>query len=111
MASVALAFVITHLAPAGSALALGLLVAAAILLDMGVSANLVLGQRSIYALGAELRSRLNGLYMATFFVGGAIGSALGGWAYAHWGWGVTSLIGLALPLTALAYFATDSHRD
>lgn len=111
MASVALAFVITHLAPAGSTLALGLLVAAAILLDMGVSANLVLGQRSIYALGAELRSRLNGLYMATFFVGGAIGSALGGWAYAHWGWGVTSLIGMALPLAALAYFATDSHRD
>jgi hypothetical protein len=42
----------------------------------------VLGQRAIFSLGAEYRSRLNGLYMATFFVGGAIGSALGGWAYA-----------------------------
>lgn len=109
MASVALAFVITHLAPAGSTWALGLLVAAAILLDMGVSANLVLGQRAIYALGPELRSRLNGLYMATFFAGGALGSALGGWAYAHWGWGVTSLIGMALPVMALAYFSTESR--
>jgi predicted MFS family arabinose efflux permease len=107
MGSVALAFVITHLAPLGSKASLGLLVAAAVLLDMGVSANLVLGQRAIYALGAELRSRLNGLYMATFFAGGAIGSALGGWSYAHWGWGVTSLIGMALPLMALAYFRTE----
>ncbi|RZL05984.1 MAG: MFS transporter [Rubrivivax sp.] len=103
----ALAFAITHLAPSGSLPALGLLVAAAILLDMGVSANLVLGQRAIYALGADLRSRLNGLYMATFFAGGAIGSALGGWSYAHWGWGVTSLIGMALPLVALLYFRTE----
>lgn len=38
-----------------------------------MTANLALGQRAIFQLGAEFRSRLNGLYMATFFVGGAIG--------------------------------------
>ncbi|GJM74538.1 hypothetical protein HMSSN036_67540 [Paenibacillus macerans] len=51
----------------GSILSIVILVAAAILLDMGVSANMVLGQRAIFALGAEVRSRLNGLYMAIFF--------------------------------------------
>ncbi|XVK84836.1 MFS transporter [Bacillus stercoris] len=50
------------------------LVAAAILLDMGVSANLVLSQRAIFSLAPEIRSRLNGLFMAIFFLGGAIGS-------------------------------------
>ena len=107
MLAVAAAFLMTHIGPAGSNLALALLVAAAILLDFGVSANLVLGQRAIFALGAEYRSRFNGLYMATFFVGGAIGSALGGWAYAQGGWALASWIGFALPIAALLYFATE----
>ncbi len=47
-----------------------------------MAANLVLGQRAIFALGADMRSRLNGLYFALFFAGGALGSALGGWVYA-----------------------------
>ncbi|WP_157020270.1 MFS transporter [Mesorhizobium xinjiangense] len=107
MLAVAGAFLITHLAPTGSKLALGILTAAAIVLDFGVAANLTLGQRAIFALGAEFRSRLNGLYMATFFAGGAIGSALGGWAYAQGGWTLTSWIGFALPMAALVYFATE----
>lgn len=48
------------------------------LLDFGVTASGVLGQRAIYGLGAGVRSRLNGLYMAAYFAGGAAGSALGG---------------------------------
>lgn len=110
MAAVLIAFVMTHLAPTGSHLALGLLGAAAVLLDFGVSANVVLGQRAIYSLGAELRGRLNGLYMATFFIGGAIGSALGGWAYAHGGWLLTSAIGICFPVAGLLYFATEKRR-
>lgn len=91
----------------GSTLALISLVVAAILLDMGVSANLVLGQRAIFSLEAEFRSRLNGLYMAIFFIGGAIGSATGGWAYAMGGWQAALLIGIALPVIAMVYYATE----
>lgn len=107
MLCVAVAFPMTHLAPEGSGLALGLLVAAAIVLDFGVAANVTLGQRLLYALGSAYRARINGLYMATFFAGGAAGSALGGWAYARGGWTLTSMVGLAMPLAALAYFATE----
>lgn len=39
---------------------------------MGVSANLVLSQRLIFSLSPEIRSRLNGLFMAIFFLGGAV---------------------------------------
>ncbi|MFC0133410.1 hypothetical protein [Massilia eurypsychrophila] len=63
------------LAPGSSTFALAMPVAASIVLDMGVAANLVLGQRAIFALGA-MRSRLNGLFFALFFAGGALGSAL-----------------------------------
>jgi predicted MFS family arabinose efflux permease len=101
------AYGLTLLAPAGSTLALGLLVAAAILLDFGVSGNLVMGQRAIFGLGAELRSRVNGLFMAIFFLGGAAGSALAAWTFERWGWGATALAGMALPAAAFLYFLTE----
>lgn len=109
MLAVAAAFLITHIGAHGSPLALGLLVAAGILLDFGVTTNLVLGQRAIFVLGAEYRSRLNGLYMATFFAGGALGSALGGLAFAHGGWLLASCLGFALPVAALLYFLTEQR--
>lgn len=109
LVSVALSFAVTHLAPEGSHLALAILVVAAIVLDFGVTTNLVLGQRAIFTLGAEFRSRLNGIYMATFFMGGAIGSAVGGWAYAVGEWQAASWIGFALPMAALLYFLTEKR--
>lgn len=104
------AFLISHVGAPGSALALGMLVASAILLDFGVTTTLVVGQRAIYGLGSEQRSRLNGLFMATFFMGGAIGSAVGGWAFAQGGWALASMIGLVLPVVALVGFALDRPR-
>ena len=105
--AVAGAFALSHVGAPGSALALGAFVVAGIVLDFGVTTNLVLGQRAIFALGADIRSRVNGVYMATFFAGGAIGSALGGLAFAHGGWLLASAFGAALPLAALAWFATE----
>jgi predicted MFS family arabinose efflux permease len=107
LVGVGAAFLMTQVATEGSATALTLLTLAAILLDFGVTMTLVTGQRSIYELGAELRSRLNGLFMAIFFTGGAIGSALGAWAFASGGWWLASMIGLALPATAFAIFLTE----
>jgi predicted MFS family arabinose efflux permease len=91
-------------------LEIGLLGFACIILDMGVAANLVLGQRAIFVLGANVRGRLNGVYMAVFFAGGAAGSAIGGWVYASYGWQATLLTGMAFPLLAAAYFATEFLR-
>ncbi|MDD9265780.1 MFS transporter [Paenibacillus sp. GCM10023248] len=104
-----LSFLIIHLFQSSSAFALILLFASAITLDMAVSGNLVISQRTIYSLGSEARGRLNGLFMAIFFVGGAIGSSLGGWSYTLGGWSLTSLIGTILPLLALGYFLTEKR--
>ncbi len=108
---VAACFPLTRLVAPTSSMALVLLVAAAILLDLGVSVNLILGQRQIFVLGAEFRSRLNGIYIATFFGGGAIGSALGGWAYARGGWTSASSIGVSLPLIALLYWTSEGSKS
>lgn len=105
-----LSFLLIHLFHSHSTFALILLFISAITLDMAVSGNLVLGQRVIYSLGSEARGRLNGIFMAIFFVGGAVGSSLGGWAYAYGGWTFASLIGVILPLLALVYFFTEKDQ-
>jgi predicted MFS family arabinose efflux permease len=107
MLAVALAFLMTHIVRTNSPLALVFLVLAGIVLDFGVQGNVVLGYRAIFALAPEHRSRLNGLYMATFFAAGATGSALGGWAFAQGGWPLASWIGFALPVMGLLYFLTE----
>ena len=81
------------------------LVVAAVLLDMATAANLVVGQRAIFALGPQMRGRLNGLYLALFFAGGAFGSFIASLTFAHEGWTGVSIVGLLFPALAFAYFA------
>jgi predicted MFS family arabinose efflux permease len=77
------------------------LIAGVILLDLGVQASHVSNQTRIYSILPEARSRLNTVYMVTYFMGGSIGSALGayGWRLAKWN-GVCAA-GLVLSLLAL----------
>ncbi|MEF2965482.1 MFS transporter [Paenibacillus sp. M1] len=102
-----LSYLLAYLVQGHSPIALTLLLISAVTLDMAVSGNLVLGQRVIYSLGSEARGRLNGLFMSIFFIGGAIGSSLGGWSYAHGGWNLSALIGALLPMIAFFYFLTE----
>jgi predicted MFS family arabinose efflux permease len=80
-----------------------------VLLDLGVQANLVLGQREIFSIGSQLRSRLNGLYMAIFFIGGAVGSSVASLAMQSGGWVAVSWIGLGLPVAAFFYHLSDAR--
>jgi predicted MFS family arabinose efflux permease len=101
-------FLLTRAVAFGSPLSVVVLAIAGIAVDFGVQANVVLGYRALFALGAETRSRLNGLYMTTFFLAGAAGSAAGAWAYATGGWMLAASIGAVLPIAGLIYLATES---
>lgn len=100
----AAAFLLSLLGGSGSLTAL---VLAGILLDLGVQCNVVLGQRAIYLLGAEVRSRLNALYMAIFFAGGAIGSGIASIAYVYGGWTLVAWIGFSFPAVAFLFYLTE----
>ena len=100
-------FGLTLLTAPGSTLSLAGFVIAAIAIDAGTQGNVTLGYRALFMLGAEHRSRLTGLYMTTFFLAGAAGSAIGAWAYAHGGWTLAAWIGGLLPVLALIYLATE----
>jgi predicted MFS family arabinose efflux permease len=105
--AVAAAFALGHF---GGTRSVFVLAAAGIVLDFGVQTNLVVGQRAIFALAPAIRSRLNGLYMASFFLGGAIGSALASPAYQGGGWALVSWIGMGLPMISLVVLATEFGR-
>ncbi|MEN7530740.1 MFS transporter [Cupriavidus sp. DL-D2] len=81
-----------------------------ILLDFAVQMNMVLGQRTIYALDAASRGRLNALYMTAIFVGGAAGSALASSLYTHFGWHGIVVAGGSMALLSLAAFSATSRR-
>jgi len=68
----------------------------------------VFGQREIYALAPDMRSRMNGIFMAIFFTGGAVASALVSPVLAHFGWPGICAVGVLLPALALLYFGL--HR-
>jgi predicted MFS family arabinose efflux permease len=104
MIAVASSFVLTWIGSAGS---VAIMVIAGILLDAGAQANFVAGQRAIYALPANIRSRLNALYLAFVFFGGALGSAVSGYALSRGGAPLFCAIGIGIALVALALFATE----
>ncbi|MFC1407586.1 MULTISPECIES: MFS transporter [Streptacidiphilus] len=89
-----------------SIIALG---AAAILLDMAVQTTLILGQHVIFQLDPASRARLNSAYMATFFLGGALGSQVASTAYRADGWPAVATLGAALPAAGLLLWATERH--
>ncbi|MGU7776133.1 MFS transporter [Burkholderia sp. MR1-5-21] len=80
--------------------AVALLVAGAALLDAGVVTDQTLGRRAINLLSPAARGRLNGLFVGLFFVGGALGAALAGSAWAWAGW--HGVCGVALAFTGAA---------
>jgi predicted MFS family arabinose efflux permease len=100
------AMVLAHLGAAHVAL----LVASAALLDLAVQGHQVLGQREIYALAPDARSRVNAVYMTTMFIGGATCSGLTGWIHGRWGWSGVTLFCTALQVVALTVWVLDGRR-
>lgn len=57
-----------------------------ILLDVGITTDQTLGRRAINLLRPEARGRMNGLFVALFFIGGGLGAAAASLAWSFGGW-------------------------
>jgi predicted MFS family arabinose efflux permease len=86
---------------------LAALIAGIIVLDVGVQGLQVTNQNIVLALVPAARSRVNACYMSAYFVGGALGSALGGAAYALGSWPVVCALGAAVGLLAVGVWVYD----
>jgi predicted MFS family arabinose efflux permease len=89
---------------------LGMMIAAAVLLDVGTNGAQISNQSRMYALDATAQSRMNTVYMVCYFLGGAMGSGVGSAAW-HWGgYAVVNLCALGfLALSAAFHWSSFRH--
>ena len=94
------------------------LVIGVFLMDAGVQGSQISNQARIYALLPNLRNRINAVYMVCYFLGGALGSAIGSRALEEWQWtGVCSTgaglaaAGLVVLFSALEFRAGSSPEE
>ncbi|MBN3885099.1 MAG: MFS transporter [Nostoc sp. JL34] len=82
-----------------SALAIAI---AVLLLDVGVQAIQVTNVARIYTLDAKSNSRINTVYMTTYFIGGSVGTSIGLLCWNLGGWNLVTW--QMLVFTLLAFF-------
>lgn len=70
-----------------------------ILLDVGITTDQTLGRRAVNLLRPEARGRINGLFVALFFIGGGVGAAAASLAWSYGGW--TAVCAVAASFGAL----------
>ncbi|HET6555371.1 MAG TPA: hypothetical protein VFG49_17725, partial [Dyella sp.] len=87
---------------AHSRVALALLVLAAIVIDAGAIGDQTLGRRAVNMLDPAARSRLNGLFVGVFFIGGGAGAVAAGSAWALAGWNGVCVLCLGFCVLAFA---------
>ncbi|MHB1576494.1 MAG: MFS transporter [Candidatus Dormibacteria bacterium] len=81
------------------------LLAGIVVLDVGVQGLGITNQSLIYRLQDGARSRLNSVYMTTYFVGGAAGSGLAGVIFSRFGWAGVCSLGFIISAALIAVAA------
>lgn len=88
------------------------LIIAVLLLDMGVQVAHISNQSRIFELNAEARSRLNTIYIFSYFVGGSLGSFIGSQLWSWGRWPAVCLGGFAIcGLAMLIFRRGEKHRQ
>lgn len=82
---------------------------AVLLLDIGVQATQVTNVATIYSLDAAANSRINTIYMTSYFIGGATGTLAGVLCWRLGGWNMVTWQLLLWAVLALIV-AVSSHR-
>lgn len=64
-------------------------------------------QNIIFRLRPDAKGRVNSVYMTSYFIGGACGSALGVYGWQHGGWTMACMIGVMLVAAAALFAGLD----
>lgn len=83
-----------------------------LLLDIGVQATQLINIATIYTLDEKANSRINTIYMTSYFIGGALGTFIGVqcWKYGGWNLVTIQLIIFSLLAFAVAVFSFNAKK-
>ena len=87
------------------------LILGVLLMDVGVQTVQVAEQGKVLSLMPEARSRINTLYMVSRFIGGALGSLAGAFAWSHSGWPGVCAAALGMNALALTIHFVAKRRE
>ncbi|MFT8372577.1 MAG: MFS transporter [Liquorilactobacillus satsumensis] len=79
------------------------------LLDVGSRMNMTLNQGRIYHLAPRFHSRLNSLYMVSYYFGGSVGSWMGTYIYQSWKVAGIAISGAVILLLSISYAFFKAH--
>lgn len=79
------------------------LIAGIILLDLGVFGAQIPNQVRVFSIDPDAQSRMNAMYMLSYYTAAAIGSAVGTKVMSMWGWSGVTVFGFVLSVVAIAY--------
>lgn len=97
---------------AGAIVAAGMVIAFAViafLIDAAVQLNQITGQKIIFDISQEARSRVNSIYLTSIFVVGATGSVIGSACFERGGWPLATAAGALMGAVSLAVFLIFDH--
>lgn len=87
------------------------LVIAVFIMDAGAQGSHISNQARIMGLSVELRGRITSVYMVTFFIGGALGSAIGSHAWTLWHWPGVWISGAVLSALGFVTLFTGARGE
>jgi predicted MFS family arabinose efflux permease len=87
------------------------LVIAVLILDVGIQAMQVTNVAMIYTLDETSHSRINTIYMTTYFIGGAMGTFVGLLCWKHGGWNWVTSQMLIWALLALGIVLNSTKKQ
>lgn len=82
-----------------------------VLLDMGLQAMHVTNQTIVFSSRPEAANRLNTVYMVSYFIGGSLGTLVGGQAWQHYGWNGVVIVGAAFVVICLIIHILLSRKE
>ncbi|HEY3872018.1 MAG TPA: MFS transporter [Actinocrinis sp.] len=84
------------------------LIVGVLVMDAAVQSVHILNLSVIYELAGAARARINSVYMTSYFLGGALGSAVGTQAYRLGGWTAVSSVGAGFLVLGLLVWTWDA---
>ncbi|CDT60579.1 MFS transporter [Vibrio coralliirubri] len=85
------------------------LIVGIILIDLGVFSAQVSNQVRVFSIDPQAQSRINGIYMLGYYLGGAFGSFVGIQAFERAGW--MGVVGFSIAVVILSFIANRSNKQ